>query len=92
MGTLPNFSKSDKIYKNEILIERLNLMREIYSNILLIVGWLLLVFSIYLFLWTFIEVNAFYIGICVLVVGLLSLFISKKIDTNAGNFLSLYDR
>jgi hypothetical protein len=67
-------------------------MRELYSNILLIVGWLFLTFSIYLFLWTFIEVSAVYIGICVLIVGLLSLFFSKRIDNHSGNFLSLYDR
>ncbi|MDQ0859813.1 hypothetical protein QFZ72_003292 [Bacillus sp. V2I10] len=67
-------------------------MREVYSNILLIIGWLFLVFSIYLFFWTFIEANSFYIGICVLIVGLLSLFFSKKIVNQSGNFLSLYDQ
>lgn len=67
-------------------------MREVYSNILLIVGWLFLAFSIYLFLWTFIEVSSFYIGICVLIVGLLSLFFSKKVDNHSRNFLSLYER
>lgn len=67
-------------------------MLKIYSNILLVVGWLFLAFSIYLFLWTFIEVSAVYIGICVLIVGLLSLFFSKKIDNHSGNFFSLYDR
>ncbi|OHR74754.1 hypothetical protein HMPREF3291_00015 [Bacillus sp. HMSC76G11] len=67
-------------------------MREVYSNILLILGWIFLVFSIYLFLWTFIEISAIYIGIGVLILGLLSLFFSKKILNQSGNFLSLYDR
>ncbi|MGM0878532.1 MAG: hypothetical protein ACQEWV_28515 [Bacillota bacterium] len=67
-------------------------MREIYSSILLIVGWLLLAFSIYLFLWAFIEVNALYIGVCILVVGLISLIISKRIGNHSGNLFYLYDR
>jgi F0F1-type ATP synthase assembly protein I len=67
-------------------------MRKVYSNILLIVGWLFLVFSIYLFLWTFIEEISFYIGTCVLILGLLSLFFSNKIVNHSGNFLSLYDQ
>lgn len=67
-------------------------MREIYMNILLVTGWILLVFSFYLFLWAFIEVRAFLIGLFVLSIGLLCLFILKKIKNHSGNFLSLYDR
>jgi hypothetical protein len=67
-------------------------MREIYSNILLIVGWLFLAISIYLFLLAFIEVNALYIGACILILELISLIISKRIGNNLGNILSLYTR
>ncbi|KKI88438.1 hypothetical protein WQ54_31435 [Bacillus sp. SA1-12] len=65
-------------------------MREVYSNILLIVGWLFLTFSFYLFLLAFIEINALYIGAFLLILGLISLFASKRIGNHSGNFLSLY--
>jgi len=67
-------------------------MREVYSNILLILGWLFLTFSFYLFLWAFIEINSLYIGTLLLILGLVSLFISNRIGDHSGNMFSLFTR
>jgi len=67
-------------------------MREVYSNILLIAGWLFLTFSFYLFLWAFIEINSLYIGTFLLILGLFSLFISSRIGEHPGNMFSPFTR
>ncbi|KKI91029.1 hypothetical protein WQ54_17050 [Bacillus sp. SA1-12] len=67
-------------------------MRKVYSNILFIAGWLFLTFSFYLFLLAFIEISSLYIGASLLILGLISLFVSKRLGDHSGNMFSLFTR